>query len=117
MLRSPGRSDFVAGTTTAAVLLVIHASLAPPIFRVAAFATSVSDEVCIGCGRFVGINVGSREGVGDGGGWCPVLVVIDVIGLGCCWRDEVEDVAAATAAAFAADVVRVVASRGILLGP
>lgn len=63
--------------------------------------TSLNEEVWLGCGRFEGMRVGSLDGVGDGGG------------------GGLRDVACLelAAAAFAAAVVRVAASRGILFGP
>lgn len=102
-LLSPGRVDFDAGTTTAAVLFATQASELRVPLRLKPFtvATSLSDDTW--CGFFEGINVGNREGgVGDGG----ARVVRGCV----CWE-------AAAATAFAAEVVRVVANLGILLGP
>lgn len=44
-LLNPGRADFVAGTTTADALFVIHASDAVPARLTVAFATSLKDDV------------------------------------------------------------------------
>lgn len=69
-LLSPGRADFVAGTTTAEAFVVIQASeAAPPRLRVAALATSLSDDTWVGCGLFDGISVGNLDGTGEGGGF------------------------------------------------
>lgn len=64
----------------------------------------------MGCGLFDGISVGSLDGTGDGGG-CGRRVET---GWGC---GMPELAAEAAATAFAADVVLVVASLGILFGP
>ena len=95
----PGRPDF--GTTTAATLFATQASGVAVAGRLR-FATSLNEDVCC---RFEGISIGSRDGLEDEGG-LTLRTGRDCIGG-----------ALAAANAFAAEVVRVVASRGILLGP
>lgn len=111
-LLSPGRADFVAGTTTADALFVIQASDVVPARLTVAFATSLKDDVWVGCGLFGGINVGSLDGTGEGGGKGRRVDIGRK-----CWDVESEWAAEAAAAALAADIFRVLASLGILLGP
>jgi len=101
-LLRPGRPDFEVGTTTAATLFATHASDVAVAVRLR-LAASLNEEVC--CGRFEAISVGSRDRLEDG----SVLMLRTGRG-GICG-------ALAAANAFAAEVVRVVASRGILFGP
>ena len=95
-LRSPGRPDLVAETTTADALFFIHAFAIADSGRFSALTFGMPFVAS----RFA--SVGSREGGGGDGG-----------GGGGCRRVA----GTAATAAFAAPGVRVVASLGILLGP
>lgn len=105
-LLNPGRSDLVAGMTTALALFVIHASelaaLPAPRFFPNAVPTSCRELVALWCVRLVDMRVGRREGEGEGG----ARSVRRLPGIGA---------RAVDAAVVRAEVP--VASLGILLGP
>lgn len=101
-LRSPGRPEVVAGVTTAETFVFTQVS-----FLSAAPTTSDKDVVCVS--RFEGIKVGRRDGTGDGGGLGRRVGT----GRGAAFAFAKD----AAWSAFAAEVVLVVANRGILFGP